>query len=898
MRWGVTVACVALALGLAPMALAQQAGEGEAAAGEASGDANDRDVSGDQNDGDANDGNANDGNASGDANDGNASGDANGGEPEGAASGDATEGDAAREAPDAEAPAPLPPPTPPPEALPEEIPDEVFDEPPPPPEEDEDAVRLQLLGQIIVTGNVAGELAVPTCTAGTTLRTAPFARSAGALPDAAAGGALVLDTGGLLARHGVAQFAARHDPEALAELASRLGYRALALGEADLGDRRDVLLARATALARRGIPMVATNLDCDDEGRPLCDALATGDDGILTTRLGKKRVAILSFLDEEVAARVGPDRVAGVRITPLVPSIRQAVRAARARPDVDLVVAIVGAGSGDEATSRIFGASAELDVGDRPDLLLAAGVGDRLLFARPRRVRPAVIAPAPAGGARATIRQAADSSRFDVLAEVLPEGHPAPALAAFAARVGRPYCAALGQHLAGGSLDREISPEGFAELTAGLMRDATRADVALLNLDAVDGRWQPADPAGLTESDVTIALQYDEPLVVTRVPARYLIRLARTDPDARRLLSLGLSYTRLASGALRVKVNGRPIDEAATYRVVTVRFLAEGGDARTVPEADYAAAEGDPTIRGVVLDHLNEPREGDPRDDVMDPFDRLEWRATTNATLTFSGTSVRDNGDYQESPLTNANQSQVGINLDLRGGAHSRFASWDNTLGITYTLVSTDESSLQEGTDVLLYETTGAWRGPRARKDELYVPDLFLDGQVQTELTAEDDVERFLRMRFTTGPQWRLHLKVIAKLKLGFEVLDAIDADLRRTIPGFGAQLTVNDYLVATEGVRRRLVMGGDIDYFASLINTEVDPESGANGQLRDAGATFGLRQLLRGRFNFAYRVNRFVNIGFELNLFALREGRESFSVWTNGQATFGLSWTGRSLSY
>jgi len=734
-----------------------------------------------------------------------------------------------------------------------------------------------VVADIVATGGVAGELAQPRCHAGGTLHAAEFANVAAQLPSAAEAGAFILDTGGLLARHGVARYASVHEEgRALAEMVENLGYRALAFSEADLGDPRHRVVSRTRALRQRGIPTLATNVRCDEEARELCEVLVNAEDGVPFHAHGEERLALFSFLDPAAGRRVAPDRMRGVHIAPLEESIRVAVRAARAR-GATMVIAVIDAGQGAEAAARALSITAELADDDKPDLVFAAGAGSELLFARPRGFRPAIVAAPPRGAARIEVRRSEHSGLSFMTTPVDPGAHPAGPIGSFIGRVGGDYCEDLGEHLAGGFLDptRELNARGMAELTAASMREVANGDVALLNLGAIDARWSPADPVGLTEADVQIAIQYDEPLMVATVSAFWLKTLARSNPEDRSLLALGLEITNPYGALERVKINGRILDDDALYRVVTIRFLAEGGDDRTVPEADWSPI--DHSLREALLSHLQEEREEDPRDAIVDPWERLEWTLNVNTDLTFAGSAVRDSGDYQEGPLTNARQTAVGFNAVVGLNALSRTASWENQLTGTYTLAATSETDgFDEGADTLTYRTTGAYRGFRRLVDELYVPDLLVEGLLRTEFSPQDDEAHFMNVRFVGGLQWRLHLKVKIKLTSGIEVLQALDDDERSVEPGVGAQLDIQPWILMREGLRR-LTLTTNFDYFVSGIGNRN-------------------RHLLQGLFDLALNLNRYLALSLNVTLYGLAEEQQPFSFAMQTTAALRVSWTVRAV--
>ncbi len=740
--------------------------------------------------------------------------------------------------------------------------------------------ELRNVLHLFATGGVAGELAIPACGSDSHFEPAEIARRDVWRRDRTA--SLLVDTGGLLARHGVARFASRRQPEALAQLVRSLGYRALALGEADLGDPRELLLARARALRRYGVPYLATNLRCAAESAEVCETLVTGAVGVPLLRQGDEQIALLSYLDPGVGQRVGPDRMQGLHLEPLEGAIRNGVRAARAA-GATLVVAIVDHhGSGAVGAARILNVVAQLAEADKPDVVFAASAGTELLFARPVDFRPAFVAAPTRNAVDAWVRH--NGEGLDILARPSRVGTTAPAFAAFMASVGPAYCRELGHALPGGHVDPsvgELGPRALGELVAGVMRDRTGADVAILNTSVIDARWPGVREGTLTASDVNIAVQYDEPLLRATVPALWLRDFARKhadDDDS--LIKLGLTIANPFGTLEKIKINGRLLDMEANYDVVTIRYLAEGGDDGAIPGGVEWEQLDDLTLRTVLLDHLEQERQEDPRRSLSDPWEELEWTLRVNSDLTFSGSAVRDPGGYAEGPLQNANQTQFGMNANIALNALSRRAAWENLLTATYTLAATPETDgFDEGADQLVYRTTGNYRGFRARRDELFVPDLVAEGLLRTEFTKADDRDsRFLNMRFAGGLQWRLHLKVKLKLLGGFEILEVTSGADRSLQPGVGAQLIIDPWLLMRSGLRK-LTLGLSADYFLSGL-----------GDLN--------RHLFQGLFDLQLNLNRYLALSFNVNLYGLKEGDDDFSFAAQTNIAVRVTWTRRRVAH
>ena len=85
-----------------------------------------------------------------------------------------------------------------------------------------DSLEAQAPFRVAASAGVAGEFARPVCEQGDSLLALPFAATARDLPRRRSQGDIIIDTGGLFARHGVVRFASReHLPSARPTLVTR-----------------------------------------------------------------------------------------------------------------------------------------------------------------------------------------------------------------------------------------------------------------------------------------------------------------------------------------------------------------------------------------------------------------------------------------------------------------------------------------------------------------------------------------------------------------------------------------------------------------------------------------------------------------------------------------------------
>ena len=685
---------------------------------------------------------------------------------------------------------------------------------------------------------------------------------------------MVIDAGGLLAPHGVARYALRSDPEGLAEMVSALGYRALAFGENELGAPREGIIATLRALRERRIPSIATNLSCDADARALCEVLVDAGDGISLHSVNDQRMAVLAFLPPDALTRAAPELVAGVHLEAIAEAMPRAVRAAHAR-GATYVLAVVAVET--EAALALAGA---LPDDARPDSLLVAGAGESLLFARPARVYPALFSAPPHDAVELLIRDGGElRDGWGMLAQPLGNGGITvgePVLA-WIDRIGAGYCEAWGRPLAGGQLARPLDPAGIAELTARIVREESSADVSVLNVGAIDHAWEPAREQVLTASDVYVALEYDEPLVVAEVPASWLSELARHAEEH------GLVTPGLARDGDGVRVAERATEPRATYRVVTLRFLATGGD-HALPALPAGVVwrpyEG-PTLRDVVMEHLDEREERDPRDALHDARDTPEWIVRGVVDGQFSGSSIANPERYDASLLNRTSTVTLGLEIDLRADATARQWSWESQAVLRYrsqwapSAMMGTAGAFTEAADQIQVRSTAAYRGLRSAPSEWWIPDPYVDLFLESELTEPAGRGwHWLLLRPTLGARFPLTSTLDVKLSLGLQG-QALEPGGEADV-GLGAQVALRPWDLARVA-DRHVTVSGTLDFFF------LDP---------------GDRNVvqLRGSLDAAYDLVGPLALTIGVRLYVQSDDGRAAGVAVDALAGLRLGWLGRAL--
>jgi hypothetical protein len=735
--------------------------------------------------------------------------------------------------------------------------------------------------RLVATGRLAGALAQPRCTdaGGLVPNEATMTRRAAAA--AREGGALVLDTGGLLGPGGIARFLSERDPAGLAGALAGAGFGAVAIGVTDLSAPRGPVLATWTALEARGVPVVASNLRCGAAARAVCEGVHDAGDGVLLLDVGGVRVAFLALLDTGALRSLARDASAGLRIEAPAAALARLVPAAR-RAGARVVVASLDDGGGSAQAALALGAG--LPARSRPDLLLSAGGGGELLFARPPRVSPAFAAPPPRGAVDVLVRAVDGDDTLDFRARPLGTSRPAatagaaapgavpggagrsgagPAttadagpLAPLLAARGADYCARWGRTLPGGLLSRGIDAAELATLAARVVRAQARADVAIVNLGAFAAELRTLRPGALTASDVFVGVPFDDPLVVATVDSRWLDATSRR-LGAERLVTAGLERT--DAGA---RTGGRPLVDGARYRVVTLAYLVEPPSGVLDAGPAWERVPG-ASLRTALLAYLEAERAIDPRDAVPDPALDAEWSSRLVVDLTFGGTAIANpTGDdgarrYTTTQLTRDPTIGLGVSVESTTSFDATYLRWVTDAGLRYRVVwaaSRRDQGYQESDDLLRLQTSLTWKVDGTAEPVWYLPRPVASLYLESELTLPEGPAatrdyRHLLVRPTLGLSFLLARPLVLTLIVGVE--DQALSPAARFDPGVGAQLALSPWVI------------GD------ATSTGITLEANVNYFLRDALAFAARAHTLRARASATFALSRWLglSLGYDLYL-------------------------------
>jgi hypothetical protein len=668
------------------------------------------------------------------------------------------------------APPPPPPPSEPPPPPKAAAPARAPPPPPPPP------------APLIVwaTAGLADALGTGRCGAQGLEATDPALRLVSTLKRSVAAAGVGVAAAGALGDHPLIAWAAREQPQLLADLLVEAGFSALAVGVSDVNGPLLREAQLSAALTRRGIKLVASNLWC--RGQVFCESWSTADDGLLILERDGRKYALISVLPDDLLARVEPAGGRSLELRSAADTLTESTAQAR-DAGADLIVASIDHGPDPTASVNLGSFVGELPPDIRPDLLLSPSSSDNLLFMRPLDVHPAIVGTRRGvlTGLRVTkLLEARDS---DVFARSVRLDDPDPELAARLRQLGSGYCASRGKPLSGGRLDAPLTGEELVRLAGSAAREVAHGDLIVLDPLVYDGSFsQPAD-AQLQLGQMERAVLLDSPLVAASVSLDWLGNLNQLLGGLRPLTLIGAGTERgdpMIAGRLQVT--------GALYRIVTSAVLARSGrlpDGAKWQPVDAPAA----SLRRALLRQLAAATSGDPRSRLHDPIESTQWVLRADAGLQANLTATKNAGDYEEPSLQVNASRQLGARLVLNLDADAPGFLFENAAQVAFDRNFATETTAQ---DLATLQTTYTYRGLWPRP--LLYPHPFVEGYLETQFDQGEAPYHHLLLRPEAG--LRSMISRVLSLKVSFGVQYEVLQPDSKARPGIGAELLLKPWTV------------------------------------------------------------------------------------------------------
>jgi len=623
----------------------------------------------------------------------------------------------------------------------------------------------------------------------------------------------------------------------LAALLARGSYDAIAVGHEELSLPAAELDELLPALARAGLPLVATNLDCDAR-RPACAAIKRE----VLVRRPNAVVGVLAVISPSVIAGIAPGRMAGLGLGDPVAAVRDGVKRLRAAGATRVVVLTDGPRDA-RALGEIDALQRHLGESRAPDLLLAAGLTDeetgRTVGLLRRDGAPPVVGSEAGARGLAVVKLAG----AEVIAEAVhsQRGSRDPEVERLTAAAHAVTCAREAQPIAPAPVKGTLTRDDFRTYVLEVMRRRSGAEIALINARFVKGTPFPFTGT-LTRGDLERALPYRAVIGAARVQGPVVESLLGPALGNDKLAVVGL-----ARGAGGLQVNGRPLDKAREYRVATIAFVAEGGDGILAPHAlPFAPLAGAPDVRDTLAAFLaseTAAEDGDPTVSVKTDFGRPPAArpllvARADGELDVSDTSISNGPGYGDAQLTRARQTSIKGEATLVAQLRHPLHDVDGRFDLQYGWSRNEPTGMPEVSgetaDLITAIVTYSYKGLHdwRRVPKPFIPDPYVRVWLESELTrpavtaTQTRAYHHLQLTDTAGAQLTLTPRLKARAGAGAQselLAPAPAGDWHAVIEAGG---TLDPTALATVGALA-VKLEGSVDY------DFVDPTGTRQHQLR-----------------------------------------------------------------
>lgn len=480
-----------------------------------------------------------------------------------------------------------------------------------------------------------------------------------------------------------------------------------------------------------------------------------------------------------------------------------------------------------------------------------------------------VVVPAPDGATDATIVRM-EFGRHRELLRVRTERRPVPTVPSGRAdRVRNWACKQLDVPLDAEGWKAKISAEDFLRFSLTSMRRLARAEIAFIPRSTLGPDASFPLPRSPTRLDVRRALPFDEGLVVTEVRGSALGRMEKLVGDSRVAVQ----------GLGRGTVSGRRRDPRRVYRVVTVDFVAAGGEEILPPGAyEFDPVQRASSLRSVIANALSRrgfDPDADPDADVdiAEPV-LFDFRVEVGGNL--KSVNVENRAGVEAPQLTRQNFLSLSGNLQLRLSLDfpkHRFELLESTrIGvIRETVDGESEPETRENEDVTVVELVYSGR-LAGGIDRPWVPDAGASARFETELTIPEERNyRRALLQLGVGPSWQLADNLYLRSQLGLR--RELDASAQAEDPDEAGLAQTKVALLSVAELRDEAF--GQTGPRPVRLNVRIDHTADLSGQLRD--------QVLQGSISLDVPVTEGLALTAGVDVYVLHRERDGEPAISGG---------------
>lgn len=652
-------------------------------------------------------------------------------------------------------------------------------------------------------------------------------------------------------------------PERFAAIAGRLGFSTVVAGNMwfDTGAGRNAVLA--AALEAQNITMLAGNVTCAN--RPDCDALIRMERPVLTD----EAVAFIGLIGDDVFPTIDPKDRAGLEQVPATKALElQATRAREAGAKV--VVALVHVSAEATLTPIVQLGQAVKGV----DLIVTNAVSDApralSVVESPKGPTLVILGHAPYAATRIDFNIDDESRISAVRAHRVESAHPIESIESEIRRVHDEFCQALNVPLTD-ALSSEVTEAQFFDFLLDVLRREAKAEVGLLNLDALESRGFPLRDR-VTVADIFSALPFEDVIVRAELSGARLKALWASPSRGR------LAWSGVVERDGHLLVNERRVEDAQSYSVVLPDYIARGGagligkgvDFKTVVDKKGKALELRPAVLAAMgdLKKSTESLQGRHR---LDLGSSPRWTWSGAVTLAANDTQLSNKAGYGDARLSRsvvrALKGEAAGRLDSHTRDHAvrltgraRYGQSRLTDGATTTVAETEDQIFGE----ILYRLSAL----QAKLDQAwYAPLPYSSLSLDSEFVRGDDAAF---RRFEASGTLGVRMAPIKPLEL------KAGAGVRRQLLDPEARF------------RWGLEVGYELPRFSpiSLRGLPVDVESGVDYFVSDFNGVSQHEGRFRARVLLPLGGPIAFTVGFDV--FAFKQGDDAFAFVSD--ATIGLT--------
>jgi len=617
---------------------------------------------------------------------------------------------------------------------------------------------------------------------------------------------------------------------------ARAGYDAIAVGNHELSTERDRFERFAAAVTAAGMPLVWSNVTCDKAKARFCSYVRSD---VLIER-GGQQIGILAVLAKSTAATIAADKLVGIELEDPAEAITEGVARLRAAGAAAVIV-MVQINSNRHGQDDVLALQLALGGPGAPDVLLSSGLSDAdgrhpTLLVRQDGSPALVGSSAGTLGVTHVVLEPRDGgTSADATAVASELGVGDDEVTRILAPHVADYCQRYSTPIGGPGAPVLATRDALIDYALAVMRRTTNSEIAIVNRGFVFGGAFPVAGA-MTLASLKRAMPHPSVLGTVKIRGAALADVLAKGEASGHLAMLGAA--RPGPGK-SFQINGRPIEPARTYRIATIDFVAQGGDAIYGDDLKaWRPVRNAPDVRDLVQAALARSIQvGAPASD------RLLTVAIGDLGVDLLSTAVSNRAGLTDSQLSRAEQRAIKLELvtvlQLDHPLHRMDARMSLKYGYARTQPQGMPAAAQETLDLVQGTALYSYRGfTHGRTTSAAVPDPYSRLGLETELTVPDTrTYRHAELTHTVGALFTLRHKLKLRAGAGYRTeifassgaVDPEEAKVGRFRFVAEAGAALDPVTIAT--FRTLAVTAeGSLDYFL------LDPARSAEHQLRASG--------------------------------------------------------------